>query len=39
MDQYEIAAVFNEMATLMEIQADNPFKIRAYQQAARICGK
>lgn len=39
MDQYEIAAVFNEMATLMEIQADNPFKIRAYQQAARICEK
>ena len=23
----------------MEIQADNPFKIRAYQQAARICEK
>lgn len=39
MDQFEIAAVLSEMATLMEIQAANPFKIRAYQQAARSCEK
>ena len=39
MDQFEIATVLSEMATLMEIQAANPFKIRAYQQAARSCEK
>lgn len=39
MDQFEIAAVLSEMATLLEIQAANPFKVRAYQQAARVCEK
>ena len=39
MNQFEIAIVLNEMATLLEIQGSNPFKIRAYQQAARICEK
>ena len=31
----EIAAIFNETADLLEIQGDNPFRIRAYRNAAR----
>jgi DNA polymerase (family 10) len=31
----DIAAVFNEIADLLEIESDNPFRIRAYRNAAR----
>ena len=35
MDKADIAAVFDALATLLELRGDNPFKIRAYQSAAR----
>ncbi|MFH0953978.1 MAG: DNA polymerase/3'-5' exonuclease PolX [Verrucomicrobiota bacterium] len=31
----DIVAVFNEIADLLDIQGDNPFRIRAYRNAAR----
>lgn len=31
----DIAAVFDEMADLLEIEGDNPFRIRAYRNGAR----
>jgi len=31
----DIAAVFEEIADLLEIQGENPFRIRAYRNAAR----
>jgi DNA polymerase (family 10) len=34
----EIAAVFNEIADLLEIRDDNPFRVRAYRNAARSVG-
>jgi DNA polymerase (family 10) len=34
----DIASVFNEMADLLEIQGENPFRIRAYRNAARTIG-
>jgi DNA polymerase/3'-5' exonuclease PolX len=34
----EIAAIFDEIANLLEIQGDNPFRIRAYRNAARTIG-
>lgn len=36
MDNAEIAAVLEDVATLLEIQGANPFRIRAYQNAARV---
>lgn len=36
MDKHEIAEVLAEMAAIFEIRDENPFKIRAYQNAARI---
>ena len=35
MDKADIAAVFDTLAVLLELRGDNPFKIRAYQAAAR----
>lgn len=35
----DIANVFSEMADLLEIQQANPFRIRAYRNAARIVGE
>ncbi len=32
----DIAAVFEEIADLLEIKGDNPFRIRAYRNAARM---
>lgn len=32
----DIAAIFNEIADLLEIEAANPFRIRAYRNAARM---
>ncbi len=34
MKNREIARIFSEMADIMEIKGDNPFKIRAYRRAA-----
>ena len=35
MTKKEIADVLGEIATLLELQGDNPFKVRAYQMGAR----
>ncbi|HJW55466.1 MAG TPA: DNA polymerase/3'-5' exonuclease PolX [Burkholderiaceae bacterium] len=32
----EVAAIFNQIADLLEINGDNPFRIRAYRNAARM---
>ncbi len=32
----EIAKIFNEYADLLEIKGENPFKVRAYRNAARV---
>ena len=34
----DITAMFTEIADLLEIQGANPFRIRAYRNAARILG-
>jgi len=34
----DITAIFEEIADLLEIEAANPFRIRAYRNAARILG-
>ena len=34
----DIAAVFGEIADLLDIQGANPFRIRAYRNASRIIG-
>ena len=34
----DIAAIFDEIADLLEIRSDNPFRIRAYRNAARSIG-
>lgn len=36
MNQHEIAGVLEAMAEIMEITGENPFKIRAYHNAARV---
>jgi len=35
----DIAAIFTEIADLLEIEEANPFRIRAYRNAARIVGE
>ncbi|WP_425469527.1 helix-hairpin-helix domain-containing protein, partial [Paraburkholderia azotifigens] len=35
----DIADVFNEVAKLLEIQGGNPFRVRAYRNAARSVGE
>jgi DNA polymerase (family X) len=35
----DIAVIFEEIANLLEIQGANPFRIRAYRNAARIVGE
>ena len=34
----DIAAIFGEIADLLEVRGDNPFRIRAYRNAARSVG-
>ncbi len=34
----DVAGIFNEIADLMEIQGENPFRVRAYRNAARAVG-
>lgn len=36
MKKAEIAAVLNDIATLLELKGENPFKIRAYVSGARV---
>ena len=36
MKNTQIAAIFYELANLLEIKGENPFKIRAYKNAARV---
>ncbi len=36
MQNRQIAALFYELADLLEIQGENPFKVRAYRNAARM---
>lgn len=36
MDRHEIARTLDEMAIVFELKGDNPFKIRAYENAARV---
>jgi DNA polymerase (family 10) len=35
MRNQEIAKIFNEIADILEIKEDNPFRIRAYRRAAQ----
>lgn len=35
----DIAAIFDEIADLLEIQGANPFRVRAYRNAARMTGE
>lgn len=35
----DIAAVFSEIVDLLEIEAANPFRVRAYRNAARTVGE
>ncbi|HHD77479.1 MAG TPA: DNA polymerase/3'-5' exonuclease PolX [Campylobacteraceae bacterium] len=35
MQNRQVAAIFNELADLLEIEGENPFKVRAYRNAAR----
>jgi DNA polymerase (family 10) len=36
MDRKEIAGVFEEIGALLELRGDNPFRVRAYYNAARM---
>src|ERR1039458_182018 len=36
MDKKEIAGVFEEIGALLELKGDNPFRVRAYYNAARM---
>jgi DNA polymerase (family 10) len=36
MDRHDLARIFNEIGTLLELKGENPFKSRAYFNAARI---
>ncbi len=36
MENLEISRVLEDVAALLEIQGANPFRIRAYQNAARV---
>lgn len=38
MDRHDIARALENMAVVFELKGDNPFKIRAYENAARIVG-
>jgi DNA polymerase (family 10) len=35
----DIAAIFTEIAALLEIEGENPFRVRAYRNAARTLGE
>ena len=35
MRNFELARLFDQMADVLELRGDNPFRIRAYRRAAR----
>src|SRR3989337_4262759 len=35
MDKIEISRIFDEISVLLELKGENPFKVRAYHNAAR----
>ena len=39
MDKHEVASVLDEIATLLELQGENPFRCNAYAKAARAVGQ
>jgi DNA polymerase (family 10) len=39
MDKAEVAAILDEIGTLLELQGENPFRCNAYHAAARIIGQ
>jgi DNA polymerase (family 10) len=39
MDKQEIASILDEIATLLELQGENPFRCNAYSKAARAVGQ
>jgi DNA polymerase (family 10) len=39
MDKHEVASVLDEIATLLELQGENPFRCNAYTKAARAIGQ
>ena len=39
MDKHEVAAILDEIATLLELQGENPFRCNAYTKAARAIGQ
>ncbi len=38
LDQHEVSAILDEIAVLLELKGENPFKVRAYQNAERTIG-
>jgi DNA polymerase (family 10) len=34
----DVATIFNEIADLLELEEANPFRVRAYRNAARVVG-
>ncbi|HEY7356608.1 MAG TPA: helix-hairpin-helix domain-containing protein, partial [Ktedonobacterales bacterium] len=38
MEKAAVASIFDEYASLLELMGENPFKSRAYQNAARVVG-
>jgi DNA polymerase (family X) len=38
MQNSEVARMFDDYADILEIQAANPFRVRAYRNAARVLG-
>jgi DNA polymerase (family 10) len=38
MDKARVAEILEEIGTLLELKGENPFKVRAYQNAARLIG-
>ena len=38
MDKDQLADILTDIATLLELKGENPFKTRAYQNAARAIG-
>src|SRR5437868_4733399 len=39
MNKHEVAAILDEIATLLELQGENPFRCNAYTKAARAIGQ
>jgi len=39
MNNRDVAAAFDEIADLLEFQGENPFRVRAYRNAARMVGQ